>query len=221
MSVDGAFVRSVNVGMPREAGWAGIGRTSIDKQSVAGPVRVTELGPEGDQASDTQHHGGLEKAVYAFAREDLDHWAEVLGHEIRDGQFGENLTTTGIDVNESLLGERWRIGGPEGVVLEVSSVRTPCNDFKEWMGRSGYDSTAWVKRFAAAGRPGPYLRVLVPGTIAAGDELTVVHEPDHSVTVSMLYCAVTHEPHLLPRLIGVPGLPRQAREKAEQYAARS
>ena len=50
-----------------------------------------------------------------------------LGDELRDGEFGENLTTSGIDVNEAEVGERWRIGT---VLLEVASVRTPCNDFK-------------------------------------------------------------------------------------------
>ena len=62
------------------------------------------------------------------------------------------LTTVGIDVNEAEIGERWQVGE---VLLEVRSVRTPCNDFKVWMGRTGYDSTAWVRRFAQVARPGP------------------------------------------------------------------
>jgi MOSC domain-containing protein YiiM len=51
------------------------------------------------------------------------------GQEIPDGQFGENLTTQGVDVNEAEIGERWQIGE---VLLEVRSIRTPCNDFKAW-----------------------------------------------------------------------------------------
>ncbi len=74
----------------------------------------------------------------------------------------------GIDVNEAEIGERWRIGD---ALLEVAAVRTPCNDFKNWMGRNGYDDTAWVRRFAQAARPGPYLRVLVEGSIGAGDPI--------------------------------------------------
>src|SRR5580765_614580 len=105
-----AQLRSVNVGTPREAEWAGIGRTSIDKRPVTGPVRAHPLGLEGDQVADTEHHGGVDQAVYAFAREDLDFWEGELGQPIRDGQFGENLTTEGIDVNEALVGERWQIG---------------------------------------------------------------------------------------------------------------
>lgn len=211
------LVRSVNVGTPLQASWAGIGRTSIDKHQVGAPVCVDVLGLAGDQASDTQHHGGVDQAVYAFAREDLDRWAEVLGEEIRDGQFGENLTTSGIDVNKSEIGERWRIGDADGVLLEVASVRTPCNDFKVWMGRCGYDNTAWVKRFAAEGRPGPYLRVLAPGRIAAGDELSVVHRPGHGVTVTAMFRALHTDRSLLPELLEVDGLVTQARARAEAH----
>lgn len=211
-----ATLISVNVGRPRQAEWAEIGRTSIDKHAVAGPVAVHALGLDGDQVSDTRHHGGIDQAVYAFAREDLDWWAGELGVEILDGQFGENLTTQGIDVNEAEIGERWQIGD---VLLEVRSVRTPCNDFKSWMGRSGYDNTAWVKRFAQVGRPGPYLKVLAEGTIRAGDEITVIHVPGHGVTVSTMFRALTGEPTLLPRLLDVPDLLPRARAKAEQYVA--
>lgn len=209
-------ILSVSVGRPREAAWAGIGRTSIDKTSVTGPVHVHRLGLEGDEVSDTVHHGGPDQAVYAFAREDLDHWEGELGTPIPDGQFGENLTTQGIDVNEAEIGERWQVGE---VLLEVRSVRTPCNDFKMWMGRTGYDNRAWVRRFAELARPGPYLRVLGEGTLAAGDELTVVHRPGHGVTVSTMFRALNTDHALLPRLLEVPDLLPQARAKAEAYLA--
>jgi MOSC domain-containing protein YiiM len=185
---------------------------------VPGTVAARTLGLDGDQVSDTEHHGGVDQAVYAFAREDLDRWVEYLGQPIRDGQFGENLTTSGIDVNEAELGERWRIGS---AVLEVASVRIPCNDFKNWMGLSGYDDTAWVKRFAAEGRPGPYLRVVEEGELAAGDAIDVVQRPGHGVTVSMMFAALTTRRELLPELLRVDGLVAEARERAETYVARA
>ncbi|MBB6629323.1 MOSC domain-containing protein [Nocardioides sp. KIGAM211] len=209
-------VLSVNVGTPREADWAGIGRTSIDKQPVAGAVHCGPLGLDGDQVSDTKHHGGVDQAVYVFAREDLDWWAGELGQEIRDGQFGENLTTSGLDVNEAEIGERWQVGE---VLLEVASIRTPCNDFKNWMGLSGYDNKAWVKRFALVGRPGPYLRVLGEGSIRAGDPIEVLHRPGHGVTVSTMFRALNTDRTLLPELLQVPGLVDEARIAAEQYVA--
>ncbi|UMG92923.1 MOSC domain-containing protein [Nocardioides sp. TF02-7] len=207
---------SVNVGTPLEAAWAGIGRTSIDKQPVRGPVEVGLLGLAGDQVSDTRHHGGVDQAVYAYAREDLDWWAEQLGQELRDGQFGENLTTEGLDLNAAEIGSRWRIGE---VLLEVTLTRTPCNDFKTWMGRSGYDARAWVRRFTAAGRPGPYLRVLVPGELRAGDDLQVVHEPGHGVTVRDMFVALNTDRSRLPDLLAIDGLAEKARRKAQDYVA--
>lgn len=214
--MSGPRLVSVNVGTPHPWEWAAIGRSSIGKHSVAGPVLVTSLGLDGDQVSDTRHHGGVDQAVYAFAREDLDRWAELLGAAVPDGQFGENLTTAGIDVNEAEVGERWAIGS---AVFEVASVRIPCNDFKGWLGHSGYDNRGWVKRFTAEGRPGPYLRVVEEGLVEAGDTIAVVHRPGHGVTVSTMFRALTTERSLLPRLLQIEGLVEEARRTAEEYVA--
>lgn len=209
-------VISVNVGRPREAEWADIGRTAIHKSPVTGPVACRVLGLDGDQVANTRHHGGHDQAVYAFAREDLDRWADELGRPIPDGAFAENLTTRGLDVNAAVLGERWRIGT---ALLEVASIRIPCSNFKSWMGLTGYDNARWVKRFTAEARPGPYLRVLEEGALQAGDEIVVEHRPEHGVTVSVMFRALTTDRALLPRLLAVDGLVAEARAKAEAYAA--
>src|SRR3954449_12158945 len=89
-------------------------RTGIDKRPVDGPVRVEPLGLVGDSILDTAHHGGLRHAVYAYAREDLEWWEHELGEEldrpIIPGSFGENLTVSGVAVNEARFGDRWAIG---------------------------------------------------------------------------------------------------------------
>lgn len=211
-------VLSVNTGHGQDAPWAGIGRTAIDKTPVAGPVEVHELGLGGDEICDLRFHGGADQAVYAFAREDLDRWEPVLGARIDNGQFGENLTTLGIDVNEAEIGERWAIGTVE---LEVSAVRTPCNDFKSWLGLTGYDNTAWVKRFTAEGRPGPYLRVTRPGVLAAGDEISVVHRPGHGVTAAVLFRALTSEPALLTGLLEIAALGEKTRRRVQKRLRRA
>jgi MOSC domain-containing protein YiiM len=208
-------VISVNVGRPEPKAWSGIG-SAIDKHQVTGEVTVERLGLVGDQVADTHYHGGVDQAVYAFAREDLDYWAEQLGAPIRDGQFGENLTTAGIDVNEAEVGERWRIGS---ALLEVASVRIPCNNFKSWLGDSGFDNAGWVKRFTAVGRPGPYLRVLEEGALSAGDEIVVEHRPGHGVTVTTMFRALTTDRSLLPSLLRVDGLVEEAQRTAQAYAA--
>ncbi|MFW0788132.1 MOSC domain-containing protein [Gordonia sp. CPCC 205333] len=149
-----------------------VGVTAIDKEPVDGPIRIGPYGAYADVQADRKHHGGLEKALYAYAQEDADFWAAELGREIPPGFFGENLRTVGIEVNAARVGERWQIG--ERVVVEVTSPRIPCKTFARWMDDEG----AWIKKFADARRPGPYLRVVKRGEIKAGDEITVLSTPD-------------------------------------------
>ncbi|WP_243073523.1 MOSC domain-containing protein [Microbacterium sp. SS28] len=152
---------------------AGNGVTAIDKRPSSAPVRVRALGAHGDVQVDRKHHGGLDKALYAYAQEDADFWAQELGRDIPPGFFGENLRTEGIDVNAARIGERWRIG--PRVEVEVTMPRTPCQTFAR---RMGGHQRGWVKRFSDERRLGPYLRVVKTGNVQAGDEIVVISVPD-------------------------------------------
>ncbi|MEV4433500.1 MOSC domain-containing protein [Streptomyces sp. NPDC049585] len=193
--------------------------SGIDKRPVDGPVAVTAPGPRGvggsglagDAIADLRYHGGDHQAVYAFAREDLDGWERELGRPLPAGSFGENLTTRGLDVNGARIGERWRIG--TDLLLEVSAPRIPCRKFADWLNEAG-----WVRRFTQQAAPGAYLRVLVPGTVRAGDPVTVEHRPDHQVTIAYAFRALTTERALLPGLPAAgEALPPHLREKALAY----
>ena len=105
-----AGVVSVNVAKASDASYARLGRSAMDKRPQDAPLWCSTLGLTGDECFDVKHHGGIDQAVYAFAREDLDWWVEQLQMPLSPGMFGENLTTSGIDVNEAEVGERWRVG---------------------------------------------------------------------------------------------------------------
>jgi len=175
--------------------------------TAPGPKGSGAVGLAGDRVYDVQHHGGNDQAVYAYAREDLDGWQAELDAPLRNGAFGGNLTTEGIDINGALIGEHWRLG-PE-VVLEVCCPRIPCGTFQGWLGRAG-----WIKRFTEAARPGAYLRVIRPGPIRAGDLVVIEHRPDHDVTVAMTFRALTIEPDLLPRLAAADAMPEDIKDLA-------
>ncbi|MGZ3100936.1 MOSC domain-containing protein [Streptomyces sp. H72] len=195
---------SVNLGRPKSVPYTDHpdGVTGIDKQPTDGIVRVSAPGPKGvgasgvagDTVCDKRHHGGDEQAVYAVAREDMDDWERELGRTLPNGAFGENLTTTGVDVSGARIGERWRIG-PD-LVLEVTCGRIPCRTFQGHLGEE-----RWVRRFTEKGAPGAYLRVIAPGEIRVGDPVALVHRPDHEVTVALQFRAVTTRRELLPRLL--------------------
>ncbi|MFD8066779.1 MOSC domain-containing protein [Streptomyces parvulus] len=198
------------------------GVTGIDKRPADGPVRVAAPGPKGvgasglagDAVCDTRHHGGDDQAVYAMAREDLDAWEHELGRPLAHGSFGENLTTTGLDVSGALIGERWRVG-PD-LLLEVTSGRIPCRTFQGHMGEE-----RWMKRFMEKAAPGAYFRVVEPGEIRAGDAVRIVHRPEHDVTVALQFRAVTTQRELLPRLLAAgEALHPDALAQARKYVAR-
>jgi MOSC domain-containing protein YiiM len=213
-------VISVNVGRPRPNPWKEMTLTGIDKQPVEGPVMVRPVrakglgmvGLAGDKVFDVRNHGGPDMAVYAYAREDLDDWATQLGRPLSSGMFGENLTTEGADPNGALIGERWRIGAD--LILEVSSPRIPCGTFQGWLDQAG-----WIKRFTLAARPGAYFRIIESGPVQAGDPIEIVSRPDHDVTVSVSFRALTIEPDLLPRLLVADALPRELRDLAQRRTA--
>lgn len=214
---DDARLLSVNVGLPESQPWAGfLRRTAIRKTPVAGPVGVRWLGLDGDDVADKKHHGGTHMAVYAFAQEDYDHWTAELGETVPPATFGENLTTIGIDVNDALVGEQWRVGT---ALLQVVGVRIPCNVFKSWMGVAGFDPRAWVRRFTEHARPGPYLRVLEEGVVEAGDPIVVEHRPDHEVSVSTMFRACTTDRRLMPLLADLEVVSPAVRAQAVEYAA--
>lgn len=156
-----------------------VGVTAIDKRPVAGRVPVRTLGLRGDVQADRAHHGGADKAVYVLDEAEAQHWAAALGRDVPAGSFGENLRTAGVPVDDCEIGERWAVG-PD-LVLEVTGPRTPCATFGRWLGEAG-----WVRRFTERGRPGAYLRVVEPGTVAAGDVVERAHVPGHGVTVASL-----------------------------------
>ncbi len=205
-------VLSVNLGRGGRPGGT-TRRTGIDKHPVAYPVQVAAPGPKhvagsgmsGDDVCNLKHHGGNDQAVYAYAREDLDRWADELERELPNGSFGENLTTSGIDIGSALVGERWAIGST--LVLEVSDPRIPCRNFAEFLGQRG-----WVRRFTERATSGTYFRVLTPGPVVAGDTIRVVHRPEHDVTVATAFRAFTSAPDLLPQLVGVQSLSAEAQD---------
>jgi len=148
-----------------------IGVSAIDKRPVTGPVKVRTLGLHGDVQADRKHHGGVEKAVYAYTDEDAAWWSKELDREIPPGSFGENLRLQGIDLDGAYPGERWQIG--ERLVLEVTRPRIPCATFGRWLGEKG-----WVRRFIQEGRPGTYFKVITPGVVEAGDQALIIAIPE-------------------------------------------
>jgi MOSC domain-containing protein YiiM len=172
------FLRSVNVGRPQTTEWHGRQVTSgIWKEPLTGPVEVRGVNLDGDEQADLRVHGGPDKAVYAYSSEDYAWWSAELGRPIEPGTFGENLTIEGVDLDEVVIGERWRVGS---VVLEARQPRQPCYKLGMRMGDASF-----VDRFDAAQRFGVYFSIVEPGVLEAGDAIELLDRPDGIRTVQL------------------------------------
>ena len=192
-------VLSVNIGSVREVAWQGqVVHTGIYKDPVDGRVALRGVNFAGDDQGDRRVHGGPDKAVYAYAREDYEFWHEQTGIETPPGLFGENLTVQGLDLSFAIVGERWAVGS---TVLEVAQPRLPCAKLGVRVG-----DPRFPRRFQAALRPGAYLRVIEEGDVGAGDEVYVSDRPDHGVTLRTMARAL-HDPDAADALRRVPRLP--------------
>ena len=136
------------------------GRSGIRKRPQDHPLRVTKEGLQDDAIVDRKHHGGADQALYAYCQPDYDWWAGELGRPLAPGTFGENLTLEGIESADFAFGDQLQF---DDLLLAVTSPRIPCVT----LGVRMNDST-FPARFLKAGRPGPYFRVLTPGTLSAG-----------------------------------------------------
>jgi MOSC domain-containing protein YiiM len=210
----GAKHVSVNVGTPQTVEYDGrTVTTAIWKRPVTGRVEVRGVNLDGDGQADRSVHGGVDKAVYAYAQEDYEWWGVELGTEtLEPGTFGENLTAAGIDLNAAEVGERWRVGA---VVLEVSEPRFPCFKLGIRMG----DAT-FLKRFAAAHRPGTYLRIVEEGYLGAGDPIEIVDRPGHGVTIGLFTQAFLDDRGLLSELLTADALSGAWRTWVQERVAR-
>ena len=210
MEAGDARVLSVNVGRPREFDYNGRpAKSAIWKSPVTGRIVARGVNLEGDDQADRKAHGGPDKAVYAYAREDIHWWEEKLGRSLSYGEFGENLTTEGVAVNDALIGERWQIAN---AVLEVSEPRIPC-----WRLGVRMNDEMFPKKFTEALRPGAYLRIVAESTVGAGDPIWMIERPAHDVTVRDMFRIYTRDREEVERLLAIPRISESWRTWAQHY----
>ncbi|MDB6016997.1 MAG: molybdenum cofactor biosysynthesis protein [Pedosphaera sp.] len=207
---------SVNISLPKVVSIDDkLVATGIFKEPVAGRVRLHSLSLAGDGQADLENHGGIHKAVYAYPHEHYDYWSRELGRQdFTFGQFGENLTVTGLIEDQVHIGDMFRIGE---ALLEVTQPRVPCFKLASKM-----QMTSFPKLFAASGRTGFYLRVLAEGEIGAGDPIERVKTDARGLTVRALMDLMYFDRDnfaLMETAVAIPALTPGWRDKLKQRLA--
>ena len=163
----GGRIVGVQVGLPKDHGdW----RTAFFKEPVRGPIVLHPLGLEGDGQADRRVHGGLDKAVLVYSADHYETWWEELAQpDLPFGAFGENLTVQGLDETSVCIGDVFRVGD---ALVQVWQRRGPCWKIGRRWGRPDL-----VARVARTGRTGWYVRVVEPGRLEVGRDMSLVSRP--------------------------------------------
>jgi MOSC domain-containing protein YiiM len=208
-------VLSVNVALPRLIVWKGqTVNTGIFKKPVAGPVMMRTLDLDGDRQADLSVHGGPHKAVYAYPSEHYELWRKEFPEmELPWGQFGENLTTEGLNEQDTHIGDVLRIGR---ATAQVTQPRVPCFKLAAKFKRDDI-----LRRFLQSGRSGFYFSVIEEGLVAAGDEIERIREDENGIAVSDINKLFNHgtDTAWMRRVIQLEALPLDWREHFAEYLA--
>lgn len=195
---------SLNVGLPRQVRFQGeLVTTGIFKKPVQGSVRLRKLNLEGDKQADLKVHGGVDKAVYAYAGEHYDYWRQELPDmSLPWGMFGENFTTEGMFEEMVNIGDQFKVGTAN---LIATQPRMPCYKLGVKFG-----SMDMIKRFLASGLTGVYFKVMKEGELEQGDEIKLIKKAENSVTVKdivRIYTIDKDDIQTIERAIKIKDLP--------------
>jgi MOSC domain-containing protein YiiM len=201
---DAMKVISLNVSLPQVVHWKGRDvSTGIFKEPVQGAVLLRRLDFDGDRQADLVAHGGRSKAAYLYPSEHYPYWKKELpGMELPWGMFGENLTTTGLDENDTHIGDQLRIGK---AVVVVTQPRTPCYKLGIKFGRDDI-----LKRFLESLRSGFYVSVREEGMVEAGDAIERLEEDPERVSIAelnRLFAEGKFDRAVIERAVRVKALP--------------
>ncbi|PKP78234.1 MAG: MOSC domain-containing protein [Alphaproteobacteria bacterium HGW-Alphaproteobacteria-3] len=206
-------VRAVQRGAVRPLGPKGV-PSAIVKTPVSGPVAVGALGLAGDAQGDPARHGGVDKAVHVYPLAHYAAWARDFPEQadrFSPGAFGENIVLEGLSEGDVCIGDRFDLGTAR---VQISQARQPC-----WKLNLRFDLPDMARRVQECGRTGWYVRVLVPGTVAAGDPVTLAARPnpewDLARVQRLLYRDALNRP-ALAEFAGLDGLSASWRNLAQR-----
>ena len=131
-------------------------RTGIPKHDVGSATLRVDWGIEGDA-----HAGNWHRQVSLLAMESINKM-RAKGLKVHPGSFAENITTEGLELYTLPVGTRMRLGT---ALAEVTQIGKVCHNH------------CAIYRLAGdcvMPREGIFVKILEPGTVSAGDAVTIL-----------------------------------------------
>ncbi|MGI9289190.1 MAG: MOSC domain-containing protein [Pseudomonadales bacterium] len=197
-TIDQVLVAEENIIGPGKA------RTGIFKRPVIRPVKLAELGLEGDFQADRRVHGGLDKAVHHYPAQNYRLLQEALPHladKFLPGTIGENFSSTGMAEENVHIGDTFSVGS---AIVQVSQPRRPC-----WKVNHRYGNAYLADFLSQQQITGWYYRVVQEGEVQAGDQIALTERLPQSLSIAELWrqwFECQRSKQSTDKLINTPGL---------------
>jgi MOSC domain-containing protein YiiM len=172
---------STNIAKPTTFTWNGQQvTTGIYKIPTNEAIYLGKENVKDDEVSDRNVHGGTFKACYLFSAEQYPYWQKLYPKlSWSYGMFGENLTVSGFDETQVLIGNIYKVGH---ALVQITQPREPCFKFGYKFGTQDV-----LKQFIEHGFPGTYIKVLKEGFVKTGNEFVLVESAKNSLSVSEFF----------------------------------
>ena len=139
---------------------------NISKEKGTITVPVDQIVIDSNGIVGDAHAGPWHRQISVLSAEDVEYFSREAGRDIAAGEFAENITTKGIDLDSVSVLDRFVIGEVE---LEVSQIGKKCHG----------DSCAIFREVGSCVMPkkGLFCRAIKGGTIRAGDKIEYIARP--------------------------------------------
>jgi MOSC domain-containing protein YiiM len=205
---------SVNIGKTKTYNYNNkVIKTAFCKEPTSEIVIVHTLGIKGDVQTNKKYHGGITKAIYAYDESNYNHWKTILpNYNFINGNFGENLTTKGLQDDAAFIGNIYKIGT---VLVQVVEPRFPCNTLN-----FRFNNPLMIKLFAAQACYGIYFKVLQEGNFKVNDTIQLFKKSNCEVTIKDIanqFIAKEKNKAILTKIIEEPLIPQEVKDKFKKY----
>lgn len=134
-------------------------KKGTQKHNVGSCKLIEHFGLEGDA-----HAGKWHRQVSLLARESADIMRQK-GINVKDGDFGENIVTEGIELKSLPVGTILKIGN--NIIMKVTQIGKLCHDRCAIYYKAGD---------CIMPREGIFAEIIKGGTIKTGDEITILEK---------------------------------------------
>lgn len=134
-------------------------KKGTQKHNVGSCKLIEHFGLEGDA-----HAGKWHRQVSLLARERADIMRRK-GVNVKDGDFGENIVTEGIELKSLPVGTILKIGN--NIIMKVTQIGKLCHDRCAIYYKAGD---------CIMPREGIFAEIIKGGTIKTGDEITILEK---------------------------------------------